>query len=156
MVESIVAINVALIGLLGVLNLLSTSLNLNREAGQKIIGTYLAAEGIEVVKNIIDKNYTDGSSWNNGVSAGDYEVVYNSSALDPVSDGYLRFDPVTGIYSYNGSEQTLFKRLIKIEERDNDGDNKTEEIIVKSTVKWNAHVGGTKEIFLEDHFFNWR
>ncbi len=156
MVESIVSINVALIGLLGVLGLLSTSLNLNREAGQKIIATYLAAEGIEVVKNIIDNNYTNDSSWNNGVSTGFYEVVYNSNVLDPVSDSYLKFEPSTGIYSYGGGEPILFKRVIEIEERDNDGDNKTEEILVKSKVQWTARVGGLKDIVLEDHFFDWR
>ena len=81
LIESIVSINIALIGLLGVLGLLSSSLSLNRDMGQKIIATYLAAEGIEVVKNLIDLNYVDGNvAWNERINTGSYELSYNSDS----------------------------------------------------------------------------
>ena len=56
LVESVVAMTIVVVGLLGIFSLLSQSLSLNRVVGDRYVGTYLAAEGIEVVKNIIDNN----------------------------------------------------------------------------------------------------
>ena len=62
LIESIVAISVAVVGILGVLGLLSRAFAIQRDVGQRFIGTYLASEGIEVVKGIIDTNGTQRSS----------------------------------------------------------------------------------------------
>ncbi len=148
LVESIIAVSIIVTGLLGVLRVLSYSLALNRDVGEKIIATYIAAEGVEAVKNIIDANYVNSSSWNNGLNDGDYEVSYDSGSLTPYSDNYLRIQ--NGIYSYaQEGEQTLFKRKIHI---DNISPN---EIRVVSTAAWPTKKG-TVKIDLEDHFFNWR
>ena len=72
MIESIVAISVSVVGLLGIIAMLNYSLNTNRDVGRKFVATYLAAEGIEIVKSLIDKNYTDDISWNSCVSNGEY------------------------------------------------------------------------------------
>ncbi len=160
LIESIVSINIALIGLLGVLGLLSSSLGLNRDAGQKIIATYLAAEGIEVIKNILDLNYVAGNAWNNGIAAGTYEITYvglESNLGGSESENFLWFNLATGIYSYdsNASEPTGFKRTVWIQEKDNDGSGGAEEIVVNSVLKWQSKTG-LQTINLEDHFFDWR
>lgn len=163
LIESIVAINIALIGLLGVLGLLSSSLTLNRDAGQKIIATYLAAEGVEVIKNMIDLNYVDGSvGWNNGIRTGSYEISYlrietDLGGYERESENVLWFDSLTGIYSYDSGngEPTGFKRTVRIQENDNDGNVGTEEIVVNSILKWPSKTG-LQTINLEDHFFDWR
>lgn len=154
LIESIVSINIALIGLLGVLGLLSSSLTLNRDAGQKIIATYLAAEGIEVVKNMIDLNYVDGTvAWNEGINSGSYEVSYDSNSLGNDLSGNstipLKYDSATWLYSYGDGEPTSFRRTVRID------NSRAEEIIVNSFVEWQSKMG-LQTINLEDHFFDWR
>lgn len=148
MVESIIAIQVTLIGLLGVLGLLSNSLALNRDAGQKFTAAYLAAEGVEVVKNLIDLNYVNDNPWNEDLNEGSYSVAYDSSSLLPEQENYLRFKD--GIYSYDADgEATTFKRAIAIENISRN------EIRVVSTVTWLTK-RGFQSVAIEDHFFNWR
>ena len=154
MVESIVALSVATVGILGVLGLLSRSLGINKDVGQKFIATYLAAEGIEVVKSLIDKDLVDGNSFNATVSGGDYEVNFDDTVLASYSDRFLNFDSATGIYGYGSGSATPFRRKITITEIDLNGGG-TDEIKVNSSVTW-AVRGGTETVNLEDHFFNWR
>ena len=85
LIEAIIALSALTIGFLGILALLSSSLSLNRVISDNYTATYLAAEGIEVVKNAIDRNYilqAGGSlvPWNNNLSEGTYEVEYDSLA----------------------------------------------------------------------------
>ncbi len=151
LLESIIAINIIVVGLLGVLNLLSNSLALNRDVGQKFVATYLAVEGIEVVKNLIDTNYANGRPWNDGLSDGTSTVSYDSNSLGPDS-GNLQLND-NGIYNYIGGKPTFFKREIGIKNLPVDG--QTYEIKVVSKVKWLTKKGPV-EVDLEDHFFNWR
>lgn len=148
LVESIVAINIIVVGLLGVLNVLSNSLALNRDVGQKFVATYLAVEGVEVVKNLIDTNYAKSQPWNAGLNEGFYALSYDSDHLIPDSENYLRLN--NGIYDYNEEgEATFFKRIINIENVSAD------EIKVISIVEWRTKKGLVR-VDLEDHFFNWR
>ena len=57
LIESVVAMSLIVIGLLGILTLLSNSIAFNRNVANKLTATYLA-EGIEVMKSIADENYT--------------------------------------------------------------------------------------------------
>ncbi len=148
MVESIIAINIVVIGLLGVLGLLSRSLALNRDVGQKLVGTYLASEGGEIVKGLIDANYVEGRASNDRLADGDYNASYDSDSLAAASEDYLRL--YDGIYGYTGGEATFFKRNIHIEDL-----SSGEEIKVVSTVKWETKKG-LQRIDIENHFFNWR
>jgi len=153
-VEAMIAISVMVIGLLGIFSLTSQSLGLYRVAYEQYVAVNLAAEGIEVVKNMIDTNIISGVAWNEGLAKkGSFEVQYDSRKLiDPPSNKPLNFDPATGIYSYtsNGSV-TNFKREIVIESKLSDN-----EIQVNSIVTWKGRGGIDFDINLEDHFFNWR
>jgi hypothetical protein len=152
MVEALVAISVSVIGFLGVFDLLSRSLAINKDINQKFVATYLAAEGIEIVKSLIDTNYANGRSWNGGLSDGFWEAAYDASSLTPQNQpSFLYFDPITGIYNYDTSKnQTLFQRTISIQ---NDPQGRWIKVI--SRVQWNER-GTRKEIKLEDRFFDWR
>ena len=153
-VESMIAITILIIGILGVLSLLSQSLGFYRVAYEEHVAVNLAAEGIEVVKNIIDTNIVNGDRWNKGlaVAKDSFQVQYDSSNLDPVSNKPLNFDPATGIYSYDTlGFATNFKREIIIENKLSD-----DEIQVNSIVTWKSRGGAGLSINLEDHFYNWR
>lgn len=157
LLESIIAGSILTIGFLGLLALLARSISVNRVVADNYVGTYLAVEGIEVVKNVIDANILHGSAWSDGLANQDYEVEYNtcSSGHFPCAfpiyndDHFLAFDPDTNLYSYHGSRETTYKRKVSVHVED-------DEITVNSRVSWISRGGGTFQINLEDHFLNWR
>lgn len=168
LIESIIAISVATVGLLGILTLLSRSISFNRYVTDSFVATYLSAEGIEVVKNIEDTNNTNHDQWNRYLDQGSYEVQYDTSptSLDPsrglisissdpavLSARPLNFNPLNGIYGYDAtsSQPTIFSRTVQIT---GPGAN-NDEIKVVSVVRWNDK-GDEKQVTLEDHFFDWR
>ncbi len=155
MIEAMVGVSVALMALLGVITLLTRSLRINAEVGQHFVGTYLAAEGIEVVKNMIDANYADHCApWNREIgSRGDqqrYFVDYGSTELKSGDDnlGVLCFSS-QGLYGNaecSKASPSLFWRALDIKLIDDD------HMQVVATV----HQDGKEIAQLEDHFFNWR
>lgn len=154
MLEAMIAITIAVMGILGFLTLLSNSVGLNRVVTDQYIGNYLAAEGIEVVKNIIDNNGKAGGPWNNGLASGGcFEVEYktltmgSSVACDTANP--LKFDDTTGIYSYQSGADSPFSRIITVTPRGSD------EVDVNTKVSWKTR-GGSFTAVAEDHFFNWR
>jgi hypothetical protein len=150
MVEAIVGISISIIGLLGIVAMLSKSLAISKDVSQKFVATYLAAEGIEVIKSLIDKNYVDGQPWNKDIRDGEWEVVYGGSSLQRATGRFLYFDPQTGIYNYDTTKiQTPFQRIASTTAIGSD------EIKVVSVVSWTER-GVPKSVKLEDHFFNWR
>jgi len=158
LIESIVALSVATVGILGVLGILSRSLSINRDVGQKFIAAYLAAEGVEITKSLIDKNFADGNPWNTGIgdcgsSSCDYEAAYSDTALGAFADRFLNFDPASGIFSYDAGNPTPFKRKISITGINLDGGD--DELKVVSAVTWTGR-DGPETISLEDRFFAWR
>ena len=66
LVESMIGISIAVVGLLGILTLLSRSVGLSRVVGNQLTANYLAVEGVEISKNIIDTNVIQGNPWNQG------------------------------------------------------------------------------------------
>ena len=156
LIESIVAISLIVVGLLGMFALLSQSLGLRRVVSERYIATYLATEGIEIVKNMLDTDYIEDLVWNNGANAigtGDFTADYNSSSLQSIGGVAppLSYDSVTGIYSYDVGDSTKFRRTITTN-LSADG----EKLQVNSVVDWITRGGGQFTINLEDHFFNWR
>lgn len=147
-----IAIAVLLVGMLGVFTVLSESLALNRVAGNQYIAANLAAEGIEVVKNILDANAIQGNAWNEGLTTnGNFGVEYSSVSLDASrAAALLRYDAATGRYSYGSGTPTNFRRIITIQNISAD------EIKVVSRVEWTDRGGAEFEIELEDRFLNWR
>lgn len=149
LIESMVAISILIIGVLGILNIFSRSAGLNQVVNDQFIGTYLAAEGVEIVKNIIDSNIINKRPWNEGINNGEFEVDYISLNLSPNQSSYLLFDSETNFYSYQKGSPTKFIRTIII--------NVNSEIIkVNSTVKWKTRGGGEFKADIEDYFYNWR
>lgn len=164
LVEAIIAIGILTTGLVGVLTLLTKSFYLNRVASTDTQATYLAAEGIEVTKNLIDHDvYLSlaglGGGWGTtcfgtvgvGGLPQDYELDYSTTGCPtPWAGRTLSFDPSTHLYSYSGSVATSFTRRIRITRPS------AQEIDVQSIVTWNVGLISQQSINLEDHFYNWR
>ncbi len=149
-VEALVAISALTVGFLGIFTLLSQSFGLNRVVSDNYVGNYLASEGVEVVKNLIDANTINSRTWNSGLTDGTYEVEYSSDALEANQSRFLAFDPTTDLYSYSGTQTTPFKRAITLQNISPD------QLKVVSQVSWTDRGGGTFNVTLEDHFYHWR
>ena len=147
--------------------------------------TYLAAEGIEIVKGIMDNNLTSQTNaggdlcgnWfenfvHDGNPAGEtYQLQYDCT--DPIvptpacaqlfhseSNTKLKFSNITYTYNYTDGNDTPFTRTIQVVPKSDSSviDSSgypPQEAQIISTVKWNS---GTipQSIQLEDHFFDWR
>ncbi len=148
LIESGIAISILVVGLLGILGLLSRSLSLNNVVSSQYIASNLATEGIEVVKNLIDSDIIKFETWGVNFPTGSYEVAYDSLTLNPNQNRNLKFDSSNNTYNYQNGQSTPYKRDIEIL-------YKGDEIIVNSIVSWQIR-GGSYSVNLEDHFFNWR
>ena len=157
-IESMIAISLVVVGLVGIFNLVTRSTHMNKDVENRVVATYLAAEGIEVIKNIIDTNVertyrTDSATWNEGLS-GWFEIEYDTkldtlpSSLASTSTTPLRLNKTTGRYSYDGSLTTPYYRTVKVGAS---GD----VITVDSFVEWTAD-GRKYTVHLSDVFQNWR
>jgi len=150
MVESMVAITVLIVGLFGIMNLVSRSLSLNRVVSDQTVAANLAMEGIELVKNKIDSNVIQVRPWNFGINEGEYEMDFTSDELLPNENRAFNYDSVSGQYTYGVGSPTRFIRILTIEQPALD------EMRVSSFVKWTTRGGGEFSVNLEDRFYNWR
>lgn len=147
-----VALGIVVIALLGMLSLLSNSLGINRVVADQYIGSYLAAEGIEVVKNILDTNVASGKAPNEGIAncVSGCAFQYDSTQAEPNRmDTQLRIDKGTGLYSYDNGSNSGFRRSIYVSDA-------TDHVKVTSKVMWKSRGGVTQEVELQDVFYYWR
>lgn len=164
-IEAMIAISILTVGFLGIATLLGRSFVVSRANTDEVTATYLASEGIEIMKNILDHDTyassSSGAAWgtcgNACTTDGTYEVAYSSAVPSSdqscISSGpALDFDAATGIYDYNGSAATKFTRCIGIGH--NAYGNGQNEVTVTSTVEWEEN-GSLTSVTLEDNFYNW-
>lgn len=153
LVEAMVAMGILTVAVFAIFSMLTRSTSLNRVISQQYVATYLAEEGLELVKNIADSNlFVCGTPWNLGVSDGPHRVDYLSTSLEAPTDAKLRIDPTTGFYSYReGGEVSPFTRTVTIETIAAD-----KEMRATSVVAWRGRGGVQSEVRLEDHFLKWR
>ena len=156
-----VAIRILTTGFLGIVALLSKSFFLSRVVADETTATYLASEGMEITKNIIDHDVYTGlanpppTQWGKCCNSNTYRVDYTSKTLtnynNPISNPrYLRLDQANHDYNYIGSSVlTPFNRWVVIH---NPG---PDEIQVNVIVQWSTGLFTSQNIDLEDHFYNW-
>jgi len=164
LIESIVAISIGLVGVLGFMLLLARSAAVGKDIGAEASAAYLAAEGIEMVKSIVDGNYTKDLAWNDGLGGGTYEMAYGDTAPVASSGRRLCFHGDTGLYDYDngggcsGADEatTTYRREIMITSLARDGVTGDDEMKVISVVRWTARGGEERSVSVENHFFDWR
>ena len=159
-------------GLLGIMSLLSQSLALNKITSDQIKAAYLAEEGLELAKNLVDhdiyQSLDGGNGWGKSGPDPTFPSTGKNYAFDyltcttvhghgnncPNLPGFdarqpLRYDPATNMYSYSGSVVTSFTRNIHVLVSNN------QEVGVQSIVTWPTGPVTTQSITLEDYFYNW-
>jgi len=165
LVEAMVAMTILTTGLLGMFTLLSRSFFIGRNLEDQTKGTYLAAEGIELAKNMIDHDVylglaTGGAAGGWGVcfpfgvgGNADYEIDYATKACPLTTflgtGRKLNFNAATDLYGYGAGTPTSYVRRIRITKPS------ANEIDVQSIVTWSTGPLNGQSITLEDHFYNW-
>lgn len=163
LIEALIALSVVTMGFLGIAALLSKSFFYNRVISDQLTATYLASEGLEVAKNLIDHDLFSNVGWGacfaphengNGVAelALDYTASDCTNIQNYVANMPLQFDPATNLYSYHvaaGSVASQFSRDVRVTVQG-------PQISVQSIVAWSTGPVTSRSVILEDHFYHWR
>ena len=165
LLEVLIGLFVLVSGFLGIIALLAQSFAVNNAITNQTKAAYLAAEGIEVAKSLIDHDVyahlaspPQGAGWTSCFGGGTkyYEIDYTTTNCAPLiqyftcatEPDYLRYDSGSHTYSYNGAGAvTPFKRCIETQTAGN-------QITVDSTVTW-TESGSQRNLTVEDIFYNW-
>jgi len=142
LIEVLIAMFILIIGIGGAIAFITRTTSLTGDVSFRFEASYLAQEGIEIVRNLRDANFlairkdqcdeqTDIDCWKkNGLGSATTfvddcalgcEVQYNNSALVSFADRSLNKDAL-GFYSYDAGEATPYKRKITITEKGGDPD----------------------------------
>jgi prepilin-type N-terminal cleavage/methylation domain-containing protein len=158
LVETLLALSIFSIAITGLISVSSRGVNDTNFVKNKMIASHLAAEGIELVRNMRDEMvmsvYESGvgvdNFWNNFIFGnppgivdcydpnGNRSCYMDAFSVLPTTCNNnncpkLRYDPGTG-YGYAGSLETSFTRTIRVF---NVPGGANEEVIVDSVVTWN-------------------
>ncbi|MCL4406109.1 MAG: hypothetical protein M1586_02075 [Patescibacteria group bacterium] len=131
-VEGMIAMGIIVSSVLGIFSLAVSALRVSSAVTDQFIAANLAAEGIEVTKNILDSNVARGRPWNENFAVSRcFEVVYNGadtsrnlSSCDAAGEDdvavtfnearFLNINAVNGLYDYSASEESsIMKRWIQ-------------------------------------------
>lgn len=165
LIEALVAITVLLIGVLGPMTAATRGITDGLYAGNQLVGTYLAQEGLELLSTQIINNHNsfvvfltnlDSCLTSSGpgcaviVSTG-ASVDFEFQSCNPANGGCdVAYDSTAGFYKLVSSIPTgslvgpAFTRVLTVESLTaND-----KEVLLKSTVKWKNKPGdATQKIF---------
>lgn len=157
LLETLVAITVLLMALLGPFAIAQQSLRSAYYARDQVTAYYLAQEGVEFVRAIRDQNYLSGTDWMSGIGATctgvpctvDYpNFTYAACPIDGCPP--LKVSAVGGLFNQTSGTSSIFTRQIVIS---NSSTNPAQKII-SVTISWQS--GGVSRVFtLQERLFNW-
>lgn len=155
--EVVVSITVIVVGMIGVLSLVTQNIEVQYINKNVLMASGLAQEGLELVRNIRDLNWlTSGKSWKQDILGdGTYTIDYEGlnsinmtvNSLDE-SGARLYIDNY-GFYTHAATAtSTSFYRLVTVED-------KTDYLDVKCTIRWKD---GTQNhnYTAETYLYDWR
>jgi prepilin-type N-terminal cleavage/methylation domain-containing protein len=164
LVETLVAITILVIAIVGPLYAIHKSVTASYTARDHLVATALAQEAVEFVRSARDTNYLSERGWLTGLedcivdSSGDYGCVIDPGTgnIDPCASGTsgcpkLTLHPTTRLYTQTpGLPETPFKRKVTIEPVGAGGN----EIKVTVTVSWSTlRVSYTSSV--TEYLHNW-
>lgn len=169
LIETIVAIGILMLAIPAALTVASKSVFLASYSKDQVIATYLAQEGIEIIRNHRDENMLRGVPWLVGITSSacpattpgkgcrvDYGPSDENPLIETCTTGcstVLNKDTVYGSYSYQPVSATVvpskFSRVIQIEDVTGN-----DEIRVTSIVTYAAG-GVNKTIALTRNLTRW-
>ncbi len=149
LVEVMLAISISVISLIGFFGLLQTSFKLSRITSENYIASHLAVEGVEIVANIIQRNYVEmegnmraAYAFNTDIESGDFEIDTNVFKIDST---LYATNPLSHPITLNG---LTFYRRVSIASNGS-------SIHVISSV-YSSNFGTSQSLAsVEDTFLNW-
>ena len=161
LIEALVAIAILLIGVLGPMTAATRGITDGFSAGNQLMATYLAKEGIELVAAKIRSNFSSGQDWLyelDSCTTADcgVDVLINSFSACGACES--RYDTVSGLYkSYNPSDSNqqgpIFARKIKLKIQSAGSLAVDKEMEVSVTVSWSDKTG-SHNVSLIDYVYN--
>jgi len=171
LIEAIVAIGVISVGFVGSLVLLSKASSQAVAVKDRVVAAHLAAEGVEVIRNIRDTNWLKGRDWLNGlIEPSDAPtgtivsgvVNYDSGAIDSSDSSEprkcLNWDG--SFYRHAAAPAyvctTSFGRQIVLQKKEeNISGQNISYLEIKSAVQWKEK-GVIKSLTVIDHLYDWK
>ncbi len=148
LIETVVAIFIITVGLIGGLSLAISSTTAARNVRERFVAYALAQEGLELVRNYRDSvwlleqdGFAPGQTMEND---GDYALDYTGFIEERGALGDYELHYENGLYRHDSGAATKYSRLITLQTQ---GNSK----VVISQVSWADH-----ELKLEVHLYNWR
>ncbi|OHA66878.1 MAG: hypothetical protein A3C04_02450 [Candidatus Wildermuthbacteria bacterium RIFCSPHIGHO2_02_FULL_45_25] len=96
LIEVIVAVGIITVGVVGVLSLVNQSLSLSTDLRNRIVATYLAQEGVELVRNMRDYNWLNVRPFYTGIAKTD---ATHTNCLDSEVECYYEAGYLAGSFS---------------------------------------------------------
>lgn len=149
LIETLVAISLLTVGVVGSFSLMQRVTSFASIASSQFTASYLAQEGIEIIRNIRDTNYLERQSWDNGIAAGaSFHLDYRSQVFpDETCGNYLRY--ASNFYTCSADSSGKFQREITIEKPLSD------KMVVSVEVSWSER-GTQHQVFAETELYDWR
>lgn len=149
LVEILVSVFILSIALTGIFYVIVFNSNGSALVKNSYIANNLTQEGIEIVRNIRDRDWLLSGVFGASVPDGTWQAQWNSDNLISGSIIPLKYNTSNGLFGYDSGTDTIFTRSINISTV-----NLAEKRVVV-TLSWQEH-SGTKTLSAEDHLFNWK
>ena len=152
--ESLVAISIVLVSVVGPLTIISKTLSYARFARDEITAFYLAQDAVEFVHNAKDNNIIAGNAWLLGLS----QCISGVCDVDSVAGEVLSCGgscaplklSASGVYGHTNGQNTAFVREISITEI-----SENREATVAVTIRWGEEIL-RRSFSIREHVFSWR
>lgn len=182
LIETVVALAILSAAVVGPMSLVSRGITDIRASKNRLIASYLAEEGLEIVRAVKENNALSGltkgtppcgmtppfsvpfDKWQAGICPGTWQADSFDFELAPDAGTPLRFDydsvSKTGLYRYGGSgPETIFKRTIAINqpigaEVDNHNDSPGPDTPSGLTISSNNMLDVAVTVSWRDGFFS--
>lgn len=153
LIEVLIALTILTLIITSSLVTLSNNLKTARILKEQLIAVNLAQEGLEVVRNIRDKDWFLGNSFGDSLpEGGPYIVEWNSNSLTLSATPPRIKKDVNGLYNYTTGNITEFTRTITVTDII-EGSVIHKQVI--ADVSWPIG-SGTKTVNAELHLYDWR
>ena len=155
LIEVITSIFILTVGVGGAFSLIYQTLSAVYSVRSELTDSFLAQEGIEVVKNLRDNAWLESraatsTSWLSNLSevGGDYELDYSTQYLSQADNStYMKIDS-SGLMNYSSGDLTTFIRSVSL------SNVSTSTVNVVITVEWQAG-GKSHTLEIVEDITNW-
>jgi prepilin-type N-terminal cleavage/methylation domain-containing protein len=159
LIELILAVFVTAVGTVGAFAVLQKVIVSTTFSSSRLVASYLAQEGIEVIRNIRDTNWVEGATnWDADITQ-DSPSKYLDYQSDVFPDAtctgkdYLDYNDTSGYYecsSYGKFQRTV--TVNRIYENFGGVDFTVLEVIVE--VEWNE-LGSSHKVIVQENLYEW-